>query len=133
MVVIPLDHLEQVVSCFLLVRDNQRRLASLHRRLVIEARCEKRRDALLAPLENQRPDLASVFKLLLQPLMNVSLRRIEQKRTNIAVLVLDLQARAGEKLQVIPEPHQADFGRRQSVTQSAPGLAIAATRSSICS
>src|SRR5436309_5729494 len=79
MIVKARDDLEQVLSCLLLMRENEHALAAVAARSMIEAAGDIGRAALLAPLEDQRTDFAGIRVLRLKLLVNEVLRAIQHK------------------------------------------------------
>ena len=90
--VVALDHREQVVGRLLLVRHDEGALAEVHRGAVIEPRPDVGRDPLLPSLQDQSPDFPGLRQLFLEALVHEALRRVEQERLLVAALVQDLQA-----------------------------------------
>ena len=82
--VIALDHPEQVVRGRCLVGDDQRLRAAARAGVAIEPPRHIGRDALLPPLQDQRPHPAGALDLILQPAMQVHLRDVHRERHRLS-------------------------------------------------
>jgi hypothetical protein len=88
---VPSDHVEQVLRCLILVRQDERLdPESVGCLMVVPSRyvCAT---PLLPALEDQRADAAGLGLLLFQPRMNVLLRPIKSERLYPATLGADAQ------------------------------------------
>src|SRR5215475_10841504 len=90
------DNLEQVLSCLLLMSENEYALAAIAARAMIEAAGDIGRTALLAPLEDQRPDFAAVCILHLKLLVNETLGAVQHKWSDRARFGADAQMLCGK-------------------------------------
>ena len=102
--VIAVHHLEQVLRCRVLVRQDERANPASPRRAVVEPAAHVGAAPLLPPLEDQRPNPSRPRPLLLQALVDVLLRPVEEQRLLSAILCADGQAVAGVELKVVPQP-----------------------------
>ena len=80
MLVIAVDHLEQVLRRRILMRQNKGAQPVMHGRAVIEPAADVRGAPLLPALQDQRPDTARPLPLILQAHVNVPLRPVEYQR-----------------------------------------------------
>jgi hypothetical protein len=96
MVMIPVNHLEQVLRGLILMRQDETPQAFCVRSPVIETPSNVSRAALLPALQDQRSDLAGFGPLRFQSFVDVLLRAVEDQRLDLAGLGPDLQMLLGK-------------------------------------
>ena len=84
--------LVQIARRLVEVREDERALADVVRHFPVETRLDISRASLLAALDDQRAHLARGAQLLLEPVVDIALRRIELQRPDRTGLGADLQA-----------------------------------------
>ena len=93
----PVNHVEQGIGRFLLVRQDVGLNAVVHRGPVIEPGTHIGRAAGLPALANDDPHLAGAPLLILEPLVDVLLRPIEPQRLKHTVFRQDLEHFGGKQ------------------------------------
>ena len=90
MLMVSVDHLKQVLSGRVLMREDERPATLRPTGRVVVPRPHIGRATLLPPLKDQRTNPASRGLLFLQPLMDVLLRPVQGERFNLASLGANL-------------------------------------------
>lgn len=99
--VVSVNHAEQVVGRVLFMCEDENADAFAERRSVVETASQVCADALLAPFEDKSADLARSLALGLQAAMEVTLRMVQFQGGDLAILGPDLQALAGVVTEIV--------------------------------
>lgn len=100
---VSLRHLEHVVGGGLFMGQDERIEPLTTPQTPIVAPLDVSRCAKLAAFENDRSDLARSLSLVFDALVQIPLRSVENKRSDLSGLCSDEQAIARKELKVIPE------------------------------